>query len=336
MIDAGKFDGSLGVLLGIAAVEILSELKCDLPFALDIVGFSEEEGVRFGTPYLGSRALTGVFDAQLFDLADADGCTMRQALIAFGSNPDLSPHAHYALGEVLGFLEPHIEQGPILERESRSIAVVSSIVGQTRATFEFTGSAGHAGTVPHSLRRDALAAAAEFIVQVEQLGQQTEGLVATVGMIQVEPNVSNVIAGKARVRIDLRHELDAVRLAMYDRIQGIARACGDRRCVELDVTQCEQQSAVAMAEGISEHLEAACKDLGLCGCRLVSGAGHDAALMAQTVPTGMLFLRCRGGISHHPDEHVDVGDVEIALDVIVRSLLRISQQLRQQDTQPND
>ena len=328
VVNAGRFDGALGVVLGIGTVELLRNVTAKLPFALDVVGFSEEEGVRFNTPFLGSRAAAGVFDPGLFQLADINGCTVRQALIDFGANPDDLTASCYSPQELIGFLEPHIEQGPILDRAQQPAAVVSAIAGQTRAAFQFQGTAGHAGTVPHGLRHDALAAAAEFVTRVEQLGQTTDGLFATVGNIVVEPNVSNVIAQQAQVRLDLRHEYDNVRLEAFDQIQGFADDCARRRGVAAEVIQCEQQPAVPMNAELTAELEAVFPEAGLSRHRLVSGAGHDAVMLARLVPTAMLFIRCRDGVSHHPDESVDVADVEVALEVLLRLFTRLSKRNR--------
>ncbi len=325
VIDAGKYDGPLGVLLGIAAAELLQDADAELMFAVDVVGFSEEEGVRFRTPFLGSRALAGTFDPGLFALVDSNGCTVREALLDFGADPTAIDQASYRSDELIGFLEPHIEQGPLLERIGQPLGVVAAISGQTRATFLFRGNSGHAGTVPHVDRRDALAAAAEFIIGVENVGQQTEGLFATVGQITVEPNLSNVLVGRAQVRLDLRHVEDPVRRSAFETLRAHALECGLRRRVAVEAVDCQHQPAVPLSGPLRKQLRCACEEAGLVGASLISGAGHDAMIMSDRAPSCMLFLRCRGGVSHHPDESVDVEDVVEALNVIVRFLLRIGQ-----------
>ena len=206
--DAGAFDGVLGVAMALELVEIARDLK--LPLAIEVIAFSEEEGVRFGVPFIGSRAVAGRFDPALLNCEDAEGVTLDAAIRAFGLDPNMIDDA--ALDhDAIGFVEIHIEQGPVLESEGLGLAAVTGIVGQTRLTLEFTGQANHAGTTPMRLRHDAMAAAAEWITQVESLALATEGLVATVGKVDVEPNAANVIPGKALVSLDVRHAHDASR-----------------------------------------------------------------------------------------------------------------------------
>lgn len=320
VIDAGKYDGPLGVLMGLGVAELLRDHGIELPFALDVIGFSEEEGVRFNTPFLGSRAIAGEFSAELLELTDATGVSVKSALESFGLDVSKCQEAAYPEAALLGFLEPHIEQGPILEDADLPLAVVSAIAGQTRALFEFVGQAGHAGTIPHEFRRDALAATAEFTLGVERMGQETAGLFATIGEVHAWPNVSNVVAGRAEARLDLRHVDDSQRLRAWDRIQQLAAEIADRRGVSWAMEDCQQQPAVAMDAALSRRLEESIGAAGLPVHQMPSGAGHDAVMMARRTPTSMLFLRCRGGISHHPDESVEVDDIAAGLDVIVRML----------------
>lgn len=317
VVDAGKYDGTLGVLLGLGVVELLHAARIELPFTLDVIGFCDEEGVRFNTPFLGSRAVAGEFATELLDLVDNQGTTVRQALDAFGVESANWPSAEYPADQLRGFLEPHIEQGPLLEQSTTPVGVVAAIAGQTRSTFVFSGQAGHAGTVPHDCRKDALAAAAEFICGVERLGQRTDGLLATVGDVRAWPNVSNVIAGEAQVRLDLRHAEDLRRAWAYEQIRQLAAEISARRGVEWGIDVCEHQPSVAMDERLSRALSTAIANTGHAVHGLVSGAGHDAVMMAGKTPTSMLFLRCRGGVSHHPDEFVAADDVAAALEVMV-------------------
>ena len=224
--DAGAFDGVLGVVMALEYVELAKEMQ--LPLAIELIAFSDEEGVRFGVPFIGSRAVAGRFDHALLERKDADGITMADAIRAFGLDPASIDEA--ALDEnAAGFLEIHIEQGPVLEAEKLSLAAVTTIVGQTRLSLEFTGEANHAGTTPMKLRRDALAAAAEWIAGVEQLALSTEGLVATVGKIAVEPNAGNVIPGKATVSLDVRHAWDSVRSGAVKQLLENAQEIAERR-----------------------------------------------------------------------------------------------------------
>jgi allantoate deiminase len=319
--NAGAFDGVLGVTLALECVEIAQELK--LPLPIEIIAFSEEEGVRFGVPFIGSRAVAGRFDPSLLKLKDADGVTLEDAIRAFGLNPAEIDKA--AIDEdALGFLEVHIEQGPVLEVEDLRVAAVTAIVGQSRHTLTWTGHANHAGTTPMHLRRDALAGAAEWIVAAEALARRMEGLVATVGHVDVEPNAGNVIAGAVRVSLDVRHPDDAARKSAVEALLAQAEAIAARRRLVLQCTRQMDQPAVPMDERLTAFLAEAIEATGLPVKRLPSGAGHDAMVMAACVPTAMLFLRSPGGISHHPDETVLEEDVAAALEVCRKFLQRLT------------
>lgn len=323
VVDAGKYDGPLGVLVGLAAVELLQQGGANLPFAIDVIGFSEEEGVRFNSPFLGSRAVAGEFTPELLDLTDDAGVTVRAVLGAFGLVGEQWQAAEYSAESIIGFLEPHIEQGPVLENATLPVGVVTSIAGQTRSTFLFRGQSGHAGTVPHEHRKDALAAAAEFVFGVEKIGQDTDGLFATIGDLKVSPNISNVIAGDVQARLDLRHADDTVRAGAYEKIQGLAERVSRQRGLEWAIVACEQQAAIPMDSSLTKQLHAAIVASGHNVQEMVSGAGHDAVMMARKTPTSMLFLKCRGGVSHNPAESVEVEDVAVAIEVIVRLLMAI-------------
>lgn len=320
VVDAGKYDGPLGVLMGLGVVELLNESGIELPFALEVIGFCEEEGVRFNTPFLGSRAIAGSFSGELLELTDANGTSIKSALQDFGLEGSNWQTAEYPPHTLLGFIEPHIEQGPVLEQAGLPVAAVSAIAGQTRATFVFSGQAGHAGTIPHEFRKDALAAAAEFIVGVERIGRITAGLFATIADISVRPNVSNVVAGWTAARLDLRHSDDAQRLTALEQIKQLACDISDRRGLTWEIEACQQQPAIAMDENLTNRLCESIKAAGIQVHKMPSGAGHDAVMMAQRTATSMLFLRCRGGISHHPDESVDVKDIEVGLDILMRTV----------------
>ncbi|MGD0480853.1 MAG: allantoate amidohydrolase [Terracidiphilus sp.] len=319
--NAGAFDGVLGVTLALECAEIAQELK--LPLPIEIIAFSEEEGVRFGLPFIGSRAAAGRFDPDLLKLKDAEGMTLADVIRNFELDPGEVGNA--AVGEdALGFFEVHIEQGPVLESEDLRLAAVTAIVGQARHTLTWTGQANHAGTTPMNLRRDALAGAAQWIIAVESLAQRTDGLVATVGHVDVEPNAGNVIAGAVRVSLDVRHADDAARKSAVEALLAQAEAIAARRGLALQCTRQMDQPAVPMDERLTAFLAEAIEATGLPAKRMPSGAGHDAMVMAARVPTAMLFLRSPGGVSHHPDETVLEEDVAAALEVCRKFLQRLA------------
>jgi allantoate deiminase len=327
--DAGAFDGVLGVMLAIEWAGIARELH--LPLAIEVIAFSEEEGMRYGVPFLGSRAVTGTFDPAMLKGRDADGVTMDAAMRAFGLNPAKIKDA--AIGDdVLGFVELHIEQGPVLEAEGIPVAVVDGITGQTRLNLRFTGQANHAGTTPMHLRRDALAAAAEWITKVEKQIRKAAattdpGIVATVGRIVAEPNAGNVIAGSAEISFEIRYGSSGVRHRWTKKLIADAKAIAKQRDIGFEWEQKLDQKTVRMDRGLSKMLKIAVR---LCGCpvrTIPSGAGHDAMVMAGRVPTAMLFLRSPGGISHHPTESVLEADVEASLRVGREFLMRIAKEV---------
>ena len=311
--NAGKYDGVLGVMLGIALAEAVNQTESCFPYHLEVVGFSEEEGVRYGLPFIGSRALVGDCDEELLQRKDANGISVADALRQFGCDPAQIQTCEIPSDNCLAYLEPHIEQGPVLECEDSPLSVVTAIAGQTRATIRLVGAAGHAGTVPMALRRDALAAAAEWISHVERIGRQAPGLVATVGTIEVLPGAGNVIPGEARLRLDLRHTDDAIRKSAVDELQRFGHELAARRGVEFEFIVGHEHSALAMDQGATDFLKQSIAQAGHRPIELPSGAGHDAAVMARRWPAAMLFIRCRGGVSHHPDESVTLEDVTAAL-----------------------
>jgi allantoate deiminase len=319
--NAGKYDGVLGVLLGVAAVQALREEP--LPFGLEIVGFCEEEGIRFRTPFLGSRALAGSFDRALLERRDDLGIALGEALQAFGLDPSRVNEAAYPADSVLGYLEPHIEQGPVLDNLQLPVGVVEGIASQSRSWLRFVGKAGHAGTVPMDLRRDALAAAAEFVLAVEALAQSTKGLVATVGAIHVEPCAINVVPGSVHVSLDVRHPENTIRAQAHHTLLDNGAAIARRRgveCIYLGSEPCREWPADARLTAL---LAQAAASVGYAAPRMVSGAGHDAAVMASLAPMAMLFIRSPGGVSHHPDEAVRAEDVAVALEVMIAFLRQL-------------
>ena len=308
--NAGAFDGVLGVVMAVALIETLGNRR--YPFGIEVVGFSDEEGVRFGVPFLGSLALAGTFDDALLDRIDESGGTVRDAIRAFGLDPNRIPHAK-APDNAIGYLEFHIEQGPVLDALNRPLAVVEAISGQSRADVTFRGMAAHAGTTPMSLRRDALACASEWIAEVEREALATSGLVATVGRIHVEPGAGNVVPALCTLSLDVRHQDDSVRQGAASRLSIAAHEIAERRALDVMFEVMLDQSSVAMDPSMARLLERAVERAGFAPHRMVSGAGHDAMVMATRMPAAMLFLRCEAGISHHPSESVREDDVAAAL-----------------------
>ena len=306
---AGAFDGILGVVLGVALVDLLGGRR--LPFPIEVIGFSEEEGVRFGLPFIGSRALAGTLDDEVLARTDKAGTSVRDAIASYGLDPAGLPTAR--IDSALGYLEFHIEQGPVLDTLGLPLGVVTAIVGQSRFELTFTGSANHAGTTPMSARRDALAAAAEWIGIVEAEAVDVSDLVATVGRIEVEPGATNVIAGRATVSLDVRDAEDRVRQAAVERLLAAAQRVAANRRLSVDVRERLIQPSVAMDHALTAMLARAVERSGSTVHRMASGAGHDAMIMAARTPAAMLFVRSPGGVSHHPDEAVHDGDVAAAL-----------------------
>ena len=308
--NAGAFDGILGVVLGVALIEELRGKH--LPFAIEIAGFSEEEGVRFGKPYLGSMALIGALETETLQRNDAQGISVEAAIRAFGLDPS-QLSAAVLNSDAFAYLEIHIEQGPLLESEGLQLGVVTAIVGQSRMQLRFSGHANHAGTTPMHLRHDAMAATAEWICEVERYARAVPGLVATVGKVQTRPGASNVIAGEVLATLDVRHANDAIRRSAADSLLFAAGKAAEAREVQVDVLASSHEDAVPTDSALSKLLFNAAKSVGSPACRMPSGAGHDARILAERLPISMLFLRSPGGLSHHPDESVLVEDVEAAL-----------------------
>jgi len=308
--NAGAFDGILGVVLGIAVVEELRGRR--LPFAIEVIGFSEEEGVRFGKPFLGSLALVGRLDAETLAHTDPHGISITEAIEGFGLAPLDLTNAVADAG-AFAYLEFHIEQGPVLESEAKSLGVVDAIAGQTRLQLTFRGQANHAGTTPMHLRHDAMAAASHWIVEVEQYAASHAGLVATVGRVEVRPGAVNVIPGEVVASLDVRHAQDEARHTAVSALLNRAELAAGLRGVAVMATKLHEQASVPMAPHLVETLLSAAKRAGFPSGTITSGAGHDAMIMAPHIPSVMLFLRTPRGLSHHPEEDVLPQDVEAAL-----------------------
>ncbi len=324
VLDAGRFDGALGVLLPIVALGELRRRGVQLPFAVEVLGFAEEEGVRFASAYLGSKGYAGRLRAADLGQRDARGLSVGEVLRGASGRFQLPKAAHRGR-DLLGYVEVHIEQGPVLESRKLAVGVVSGIAGQTRVRLTFRGRAGHAGTTPMSLRRDALAGAAEFVLAAEACARRDPTLVATVGTLLVSPGASNVIPAEAVLTLDVRHARDATRRKALQQLFSRARRIARERGLTLDWRQTQDDDAVACSRELTALLARSVRaqQHGRC-IELTSGAGHDGVVMSAMAAIAMLFVRCRGGLSHHSDEYVAPADLEVALRVIVDFLERLA------------
>ena len=316
--DAGRYDGPLGVMVAIAAVQRLHDSDQRLPFAIEVVGFSDEEGLRFGSTYLGSRALAGTFDQADLARTDPSGVTMADAIRAFGGDPSRVPEDAWHEGDLLGYCEVHIEQGPVLEALGLPVGVVSAIAGQNRFRITFRGDAGHAGTVPMDRRHDALVVASMFVIAVEHDARTHQGLVATVGQLEVQPGAANVIPGRVELSVDVRHADDTTRLEACRQIIGDAHALAEGRGLTAEVRPLSENAAVRCSPNLVSLLTEAVEQSEQPAIQMTSGAGHDGVAMSALTGVGMLFVRCKGGISHNPAESVTPDDVTVAIDVTSR------------------
>ncbi|HZH10777.1 MAG TPA: allantoate amidohydrolase [Microvirga sp.] len=323
VVDAGRYDGNLGVVLGIVVIEALRTEGMVPSCPIEIVAFGDEENVRFPTNLSTSYALAGRYDPAWLDGRDADGVTLRDALIAFGGDPDGVAALARDPARYRGYLEVHIEQGPQLEARNLPVGIVSAINGITRARAHVIGEAGHAGTVPMAMRRDALAAVAEMIGIVERSGSTRTDTVATVGVAQVQPGAINVIPVRVDFTLDARSPDDAVRHALVQDIVTECEAAAARRGVSFSIEPFMESPATPMDRGLMAELEEAVKSIGVEPVRLASGAGHDAVAMANLCPSAMLFVRCKGGISHNPAESITVEDADAAARVLLEAVRRI-------------
>nr|WP_307851967.1 allantoate amidohydrolase [Neobacillus rhizophilus] len=324
VINGGKYDGMLGVIAGIEIVQVLYENDTRLDHPIEVIGFSDEEGVRFHSTFLGSKAVAGTFSPQTLELTDETGITLASALEELGLEPYQYKSAARPANDVLGYIELHIEQGPVLEKEGLPCGVVTGIAGASRFSFKVTGFAGHAGTVPLDLRRDALSGAAEIILAIEKLAKENAPIVATVGKLQVNPGASNVIPGEVTGTLDIR-DTDAVRKSrVIDEILHAANTICQKRnlsfrvekIMETDPTLCEAKIIAAIESSILSN--------GMRAVPLISGAGHDAMAMADLTKVGMIFVRCKEGISHNPAEFAAVKDIEMGAKVLLDTVIQLT------------
>ena len=322
--NAGRFDGALGVLLPIVALAELKRRGVALPFAVEVLGFSEEEAVRFTGAYIGSKAFTGRLQAADLKLTDARGQTPRAVIEAHSGRSFAPPKPAHRKSDLLGYFEVHIEQGPVLEDKKLAVGVVSAIASQTRGRLTFRGKAGHAGTTPMGLRHDALAGAAEFVLFAEKFAGARSPLVATVGTINVPSGAANVIPGQTVLTLDVRHPQDAICRQAVQQLVAQAQKIAKRRGLTLEWQPTMQHRATPCSPALTALLAQSVKSVQGKNLSLVSGAGHDGVVMAAQTPIAMLFVRCRDGLSHHPDEYAAPKDLGVALKVTIDFLQRLA------------
>lgn len=322
--NAGAYDGILGVLIAIAVVEQLYQSDITLPYAIDIIGFGDEEGTRFGSTLLGSRAVAGTWNPDWWELKDRNGISLKQAFIDFGLEPDNIHSAARNPDDLLAYLEVHIEQGPVLEDENLALGIVSAIAGARRFAIEIEGYAGHAGTVPMPMRKDALVGAALGVVLVENIANEFN-VVATVGKIECGPGAVNVIPGHAKFTIDIRSGDDQLRDQAFAKIQHELDMICINRNLATSWNEIHNAPAVVCADWIQALQASVLCDMNLNPYKLMSGAGHDAMAMAYICDVAMYFVRCKGGVSHHPDESVTVEDVALAIEALGNTLQKLAQ-----------
>lgn len=318
--EGGAYDGIMGVVLPVLALMKLRADGIRLPFAVEVLAFADEEGVRFPTALMGPRALAGSFDMAALDLCDRDGISLRNAMQAFGLDPDALPSLKRDPAQVIGWIETHLEQGPVLEQAGARLGIVTAICGIERHSITLTGQAAHAGTMPMHLRRDALAGAAELTLAVEDLGCNTPDLLATVGALQVRPGVVNAVPGEVGMTLEIRNPSDRVRDAAGTELTRLARQIAQRRNLGLNMSRSYAQSATLCAPDLIDRLSQAAREGGHNARHLPSGATHDASAMADLCPVGMLFTDCRDGTSHHPDEYVSTRSMSEAVHALSRTI----------------
>ena len=316
--DAGKYDGMLGVVAAIECVHALNASGKRLAVSIEVVGFADEEGVRFSATLLGSRAIAGTFDTSLLDKTDRNGTSMRDAMRQFGLDPSNIPQAARRAEEVAAYVELHIEQGPVLEAEGLAVGVVTAINGANRFMVEIHGVAGHAGTVPMTLRKDALAAAAECVLAIESLARATADMVATVGQLEASPGATNVVPGRARFTIDVRSPRDDERLRAASAIRLAINEICMQRNVSVTINPTHEGKTAACAPWLMAQLADTIAAENIAVRALPSGAGHDGMAMIALTDIAMLFVRCKGGISHNPAEAITLGDIDISTRVFLR------------------
>ncbi|MBS7539825.1 allantoate amidohydrolase [Ancylobacter lacus] len=321
--NAGRFDGCLGVVLPILALDWLARSGHQAPFGIDVLAFGDEEGSRFPTTLSASAAIAGIFSPSMLAARDSDGVRFEDALRAYGKDPADIPAAAYDPARVIAYVEAHIEQGPVLEVEGEPLGIVTAIAGASRLSVTVTGEAGHAGTVPMRLRHDALLGAAEMALAIERIAVEAgDGMVATVGRVHVEPGAVNVIPARVVFTVDLRSGSDLSRRTALERLEREAHHVADRRGLGVVISAFHEVGTVPCFPDLQRRLAEAAASLGARPVWMPSGAGHDGQAVSRLCPIGMLFVRCRGGISHNPAEYASPADMGLAAGTLVRFIER--------------
>lgn len=324
VIEGGKYDGMLGVALPLLALEALNRQGVVLPYGIEVVAFGDEEGVRFPTTLVGSKALAGSVTPDQLDAQDPEGISLREALTAFGCTPDDIPAIARKPDRTLGFLEIHIEQGPVLEQRNHAVGIVTALTGIERHQVTLSGKAGHAGTTPMEVRSDALVGAAEMVLAIDSLLQDTAELVGVVGTLDVHPNAVNVIPAQVTFTIELRSPESSIRKHGREAVTTVLETIAKRRGLGIEIENTYSADGVACADWMMTALEKACTNAGQPAERLFSGAGHDGLAMKALTDIGMLFVRCKDGLSHHPDEAISADDGEIATRIVMAFLQQLT------------
>jgi allantoate deiminase len=315
VVNAGKFDGPMGVLLGLDLMENIIQTKTKLPFNIELIAFSDEEGVRFHTTYLGSKVVAGTFDKNVLHKKDESGIYLQEVIKQLNGNIDELNNDAISKKDWLGYYEIHIEQGPVLYEKNSPAAIVTSIAGQKRVEIIFKGIAGHAGTVPMNMRNDALCAASDFIIQLEEFASKQKSLVATVGKLNIINSASNVIPGEVICSLDVRSDDETILSIAYENIKQFCEEISKKRNIELQWNLIQQTKPVLCDNKMNKLLAASIKQSGYELTELVSGAGHDAVAISEVAPVCMLFVKCFKGISHNPLENVELEDIAAAIKV---------------------
>ncbi|HVY18566.1 MAG TPA: M20 family metallo-hydrolase [Bauldia sp.] len=329
VVDGGKYDGNMGVIIAIVAAEELAARGIALPFELEVLAFGDEEGVRYPKTLISSSTIAGSVGSSVLDMRDASGMTMRDALAEFGADAQHLEAEAYNRANVLGYLEVHIEQGPVLEQAGEALGVVSAIASQGRYRIQLRGEAGHAGTVPMAIRHDALAGAAEIIALAEEVAGKgaRASLVATVGEIRVTPGASNVIPGTAELSLDVRASDDATRTAAATEIRNRARQIGARRGLVFGMETVHEKPVAVCAPRLKHAIAAGIQSAtGKQSREMMSGAGHDGQAMIRLTDIGMIFVRCRAGISHNPLEYAAPEDMGLATEALIRTIETLAEE----------
>ncbi len=325
--DGGIYDGVLGVATGVAVVEALVRNGKRLPFHLELLAFSDEEGVRFPSSFSSSRAVAGSFDEKLLREKDRHGITREEALKAFGCDPSQWASVRRNPESLLGYLEVHIEQGPVLEAENQPLGIVSAIVGLSLGTVTVTGKAGHAGTTPMKHRHDALAAAAEMVLQIERIACDRDDVMATVGALEVVSGAGNVIPGRVTFSYDVRSSQDQTRVKAIALIMGRCREIAQERGVAIDIDMRSAMPASQSDPALMDALSTAIRKQGGTARKLLSGAGHDAMIFRTICPQAMLFVRSKDGLSHHPDEFSSTDDIGAGAQALYDAVLVLAENM---------